>query len=185
MKAPGTTIVLVMHGEPPRDFPREELARFFRLQAELMTAHPDLRPRLRAAYAELEHRLRTWPRTADNDPFFAGAHALARELAKQTGCPVVVGFNEFCAPTVDESIDRAVHEGARRVVVVTPMMTPGGRHSEVDIPTIVRRASHRHPSVPIVYGWPFPLNRVAALLADQVRHALDSGQAALWEPAPS
>lgn len=164
-----TAIVLVMHGEPPRDFPRQELARFFRLQAELMVAEPEQRPALRAAFQELEHRLRTWPRTADNDPFFAGAQALARELARQTGCPVMVGFNEFCAPTVEESMDEAVRQGARRILVVTPMMTPGGRHSEAEIPALVRRAATRHPSVQFIYAWPFPLREVAALLAGQAR----------------
>ena len=165
-----TAIVLAMHGEPPRDFPRDELARFFRLQAELMVAEPERRPPLRAAYEELERRLRTWPRTAANDPFFAGAHALAQELGRQTGCPVVVGFNEFCAPTVEESVEQAVREGARLVLVVTPMMTPGGRHSEAEIPALVRQAAARHPSVQFIYAWPYSLSAVAALLAEQVRH---------------
>ena len=170
-----TAIVLVMPGEPPRDFPRDELARFFRLQAELIAAEPERRAALRPAYEELEHRLRTWPRTAANDPFHAGAHALARELARQVGCPVVVGFNEFCAPSVEESIDQAVREGAQHILVVTPMMTPGGRHSEADIPALVRRAAARHPSVRFVYAWPFPLGAVAALLAEQVRRFAGEG----------
>ena len=173
-----TVIILVMHGEPPRDFPREELGRFFRLQAELMTAAPDRRQPLKAAYEQLEARLRSWPRGAANDPFFQGARAIASELARQTGLPVIVAFNEFCSPDLDEAIDQAAQMGAGRVVVVTPMMTPGGRHSEVEIPAALARARQRYPGLTIEYGWPVPVAEVAELLALRVRQVLAGNEGA-------
>src|SRR4051812_30373449 len=49
--------------------------------------------------AEIGAKMRAWPRTAANDPFFAGSQELADHLSQASGCQVVVGFNEFCDPT--------------------------------------------------------------------------------------
>jgi sirohydrochlorin cobaltochelatase len=161
-------IVLAMHGVPPADFPRPELSKFFTLHSRFEHASPSLDPAW-TRYAELEKKLRDWPRTKDNDAYHAASYELARELSAATGCEVVVGFNEFCAPTLDEALDRAVASGGSTVLVVTPMMTPGGEHSEQDIPAAVSRAKERHPGRRIVYAWPFPIADVAAFLAGQVR----------------
>ena len=92
-------------------------------------------------------------------------------LTRRTGHPVLVAFNEFCAPTLEleEAIDDAVNQEAERVVVITTMMTPGGAHSEVDIPEAVEAAAKRHPTVEIVYAWPNDPDRIAATFADQTR----------------
>lgn len=90
-------------------------------------------------------------------------------LTKQTGHPVLGAFNEFCSPTLEETIDEAVNQGTERVVVITTMMTPGGAHSEVDIPKAVEAAAKRHPTVEIVYAWPYDFDRIAATFADQTR----------------
>lgn len=172
-----TVVVLAMHGEPPGDFPRDQLARFFELQAHLMNAPPGQREALRAEYRELERRLRQWPRTAHNDPFFTGAQALGAQLAIACGLPVLVAFNEFCDPTIDEGIDRAVAMGARHVVVLTPMLTPGGLHSDREIPRIVERAARRLPDTQLTYAWPYSLPAVAAFLAEHLRRFTT------WRPA--
>jgi sirohydrochlorin ferrochelatase len=48
------------------------------------------------------------------------------------------------------------------------MVTPGGGHSEEDIPALVKQAQARHPEVPIVYAWPFDASKTAQFLAEQI-----------------
>jgi sirohydrochlorin cobaltochelatase len=163
-----SVIVLAMHGVPPRDFPREELAEFFGLHSQL--AHGSRRgaPEKQKRFEELEAKLRNWPRSLENDPFFAASQKLASHLSQASGKEVFVGFNEFCAPSLDEAFDRAVEEGADRVMVITPMMTRGGEHSEIDIPEAIERGKKRHPQVHFIYAWPFPESAIAQFLAERL-----------------
>jgi len=164
-----TVVVLAMHGSPPLDFPRDELQEYFLLEAREHHASPSggHSPRLR----ELEARMRDHPRTETNDPFWKGSRELAAALEKTCGLPVLLGYNEFCAPDLDETFDRAVSEGAKHVLVVTPMMTRGGGHAERDIPAAVARARSRHPGVRFVYAWPFDTGAVAEFLARKIKDA--------------
>ena len=41
------------------------------------------------------------------------------------------------------------------------MFTPGGIHSEREIPEIVEKLRLKYPQVQIKYPWPFDLNQVA------------------------
>lgn len=169
-------IVLAMHGVPPADFPRRELDEFFTLHGRLKhTTTTDVSGYER--HAELEIKLRCWPRTEDNDPYQAASFELARELSRVTGCEVVVGFDEFCVPSMDDALDRAVDSGAERVIVVTPMVTGGGEHSEREIPAAISRARERHPGRRIAYAWPFAAADVAEFLAAQVARFTSPGRA--------
>lgn len=168
-----TILVLAMHGAPPSDFPPAEAAELFALHARLELPSVAERAALEKRYAPLEARMRAWPRTVENDPFRAASHELAAHLARAAGLDVLVGFNEFCAPDLDEALDQAVAAGAQRVVVVTAMMTRGGEHAEVDIPAAIERARARHTGVTFVYAWPFGSEQVAGFLAEQVRRLLD------------
>ena len=89
-------------------------------------------------------------------------------LSEATGCEVIVGFNEFCAPSVDDALSHAIARRAEKVIVVTPMMTRGGEHAEVEIPTAVKTAQAQHPEIPIIYAWPFGVSEVASFLAAQI-----------------
>jgi len=123
---------------------------------------------VQARYMALETKMRTWPRTTENDPFYTASHALAAALRQASGGAVVVGFNEFCAPSVDEALDAAQSAGADEVIVVTPMMTPGGAHAEHEIPAAVSAARLRHPGVVFRYAWPFDVTEVSAFLLAQI-----------------
>lgn len=162
-----TTVVLAMHGVPPTDFPKRELDEFLALRSRFERAAPAEGPGY-ARYGELEKKLRDWPRTEDNDPYQTASLELARELSDAVGCEVLVGFDEFCAPTLDQALDYAAASGTETVLVVTATMTPGGDHSERHVPAAVSRARERHPGKRIAYAWPFPVADVAALLAAQV-----------------
>jgi sirohydrochlorin cobaltochelatase len=189
-----TAIVLAMHGAPPLDFPKDEMAEVMSSQhydghsehaehGEPGDLHdhpvPEQQETMRnqqirrQRVARLAAKMRAWPRTADNDPFFAGSLELATHLAATSRCDVVVGFNEFCDPTVPAALDLAVAHGAERVVVITPMMTKGGEHSELDISSAVRSAQKRYPGVEIVYAWPFEVTEVAQFLSAQVQRFTD------------
>jgi len=154
-------IVLAMHGVPPVDFPPRELG-------ELTALHggPGSRP---ARLDAIQARIRSWPRTDANDPYWSGARRLASALAREAACPVIVGFNEFCDPTIEAAVDEAVALAPREILVVTPMLTRGGTHAEAEIPAAIERARARHPGVEIRYMWPVEAGIVARFLASLVR----------------
>jgi sirohydrochlorin cobaltochelatase len=165
-----TVIVLAMHGEPPNDYPGEELGEYFRLHAQVeMGRLQD--PQQRRRYAELDARIRNWPRTAENDPFYVGSQAMADQLRKASGKQVIVGFNDFCGPSIDEALEQAASRRPEKVVVITPMMTPGGRHSELEIPVSVSRAQEIYPDIDISYIWPLDLSAIGQFLAVQIERA--------------
>lgn len=161
-------IVLAMHGAPPNDFPRQEAAEFFGLHGRMALATDAQRQELGKRYDALHSRMRAWPRTAENDPFYEASLEMAHHLRQETGREVVVGFGEFCGPSLDEALDQAAAQGASDITVVTPMMTRGGEHAERDIPVVLERARVRHPGIAIEYVWPFSMAEVARFLAAQI-----------------
>ena len=163
-----TIIVLAMHGVPPNDFPKGEMAELMALHGRLGHGVESERVSLERRHAEIDARIRAWPRSARNDPFYVASQDLAEHLSGATGCEVIVGFNEFCAPALDEALDRAMLQRPDKVVVLTPMMTRGGEHSEVHIPQAIRWVQGKYPDTPIVYLWPFEVSEVANFLATQI-----------------
>ncbi len=171
-------IVLVMHGEIPRDFPKGDLIEFFSLHTRMHTVNGAEREALERRHSELEAKLRSWPRTLENDPFFAGSQELAAELSRVTGLEVIVAFNEFCAPSTEESVEQAIQQGAGRILMLTTMMSRGGSHSEREIPEALQHMQTRHPDTPILYIWPYDVSEVAQFLASQLRSFLEKSSGA-------
>lgn len=161
-----SVVVLAMHGAPANDFPREELDEYFSLRRRWERG--DLQSEvLRKRCLELEGAIRDWPRTAFNDPFFSGSLDLASRLEKTVGREVILGFDEFCAPSLDDTLNQAA-ERFRKVIIVTPVMTRGGEHAEREIPSIIQIARERHPQILFVYVWPFDAKSIAEFLAGQI-----------------
>jgi sirohydrochlorin cobaltochelatase len=165
-----TAIVLAMHGSPSKDFPHNETAEMFGLHARLHTVQGPEREALARRHDEIEKRMREWPRTAINDPYWAASQELAEYLGRESDMRVVVGFNEFCGPSIEDAVGLVVSGGADDVLVMTVMMTRGGEHSEADIPAAIARAKEAHPGVNIRYAWPFDPQEVAAFLVQHARH---------------
>ena len=163
-----TVIVLAMHGIPPKGFPEMEIAEMFRLHMQLEHMPIDDNNSILRRYYELDSKVRNWPRTPENDPYWIASNDLAKLLEEKTNSPVVVGFNEFCSPSIEEAIDMAAKKQPERIVVVTPMMTRGGEHSEVDIPKAISMAREKYTTINIVYAWPFDSNEIASLLMKQI-----------------
>ncbi len=111
-------VVLAMHGVPPKDFPKREMGELFGLHGRIGQATGAEREALQSRHDEPEDQMRAWPRTPQNDPFHAGSFELAAQLEQALGCEVVVGFNEFCGPSLDEALDTAVALGAEQVAVI-------------------------------------------------------------------
>lgn len=161
----GKAVLLVGHGASPTDCPGEFLSELKKLEMRRKASGGPMSAR----EAELDRKVRDWPRTPETDPYQAGVEAVAAALRqKLKGREVAVAYNEFCAPTIEEAIERLIAAGARGVTVITTMFTRGGVHSETEIPEILEGLRKKHPAVDLRYAWPFALDRLGAMLADQV-----------------
>jgi sirohydrochlorin cobaltochelatase len=159
-------VILVGHGGIPRDCPQDLVTRLKRLEAQRRAAkQPPSQEEL-----DLDGKIRRWPRTKETDPYQWGLEAVAAQLRpKLNGVLFAVAYNEFCAPTLEESIESLISQGATDILVTTTMFTPGGSHSEVEIPEILEEMRPHHPGVTLRYAWPFDLSSVADTLAEQIR----------------
>jgi sirohydrochlorin cobaltochelatase len=126
-------------------------------------------PNMQQQYEELDRKMRSWARTHENDPYSFASNEIADALSNQTSYRVVVGFNEFCSPSLDEAFEEAAKVNPEEIIVITPMMTRGGEHSEKDIPEAIERAKKNNPSINFSYIWPFNTNKIAAFLAEQIK----------------
>jgi sirohydrochlorin cobaltochelatase len=155
-------VILVGHGGIPKGCPQELVTKLKRLEAQRLPPS--------AEELELDTKVRQWPRTAETDPYQAGLETIAARLRTQLdGALFAVAYNEFCAPTLEESVESLIKQGATHITVTTTMFTPGGSHSEVEIPEILDQLRPQYPGVELRYAWPFDLQLVANTLAEQVK----------------
>lgn len=165
MTTTAPAVVLVGHGAPPRDAPGELVSRLKMLEGRRRAQHAEPS----TEELDLDRKLRTWPRTPENDPYKEGFEKLAAALRTElVGRTLLVAYNEFCAPSLEDAVQSAVDAGVREITVVPSMLTPGGVHSEVEIPEALDALRRRFPEAAIRYAWPFDLGAVARLLAAQV-----------------
>ncbi|SPP64470.1 sirohydrochlorin chelatase [Nitrospira lenta] len=159
-------VILVGHGGIPKGCPQELVTKLKRLEGQRRTAkQPPSTEEL-----ELDAKIRQWPRTPETDPYQAGLEAVAAQLRANLGDVLfAVAYNEFCAPTLEVSVAELVKQGATHITVATTMFTPGGSHSEVEIPEILDHLRPQYPGVELRYAWPFDLQLVANTLAEQVK----------------
>jgi len=162
-------IVLAMHGMPPNDFPQKETLDYFMLHSRLENMPGPPPPNMQQQFEELDRKMRNWPRTQENDLYSYTSKKLAEVLSVQTSYRVVVGFNEFCSPSLDEAFEEALQLNPDKIIVVTPMMTQGGEHSEKDIPEAIERAKKKKPHISFSYVWPFNISKIATFLAEQIK----------------
>lgn len=159
-------VVLVGHGGIPKDCPQDLVTRLKRLEAQRRAAK--MPPTVEEF--KLDQKIRRWPRTMSTDPYQSGLQAVAARLQPLlNGVLFGVAYNEFCAPTLQEAVEDLVGKGATQITVTTTMFTPGGSHSEFEIPEILDHLRPKHPGVVLRYAWPFDLELVANTLAEQIR----------------
>jgi sirohydrochlorin cobaltochelatase len=165
-----SVIILAMHGAPPHDFPTNETVELFNLHTRLEHAGENESLTMRERYDHLDEKMRSCPRNPDNDPFHTRSVDLARHLHEVTRQEVILGFNESCSPRLEEAFEQAVEGNSVKIFVVTPMMTRGGEHSEVDNPAAIERLKTEFPDIPVEYVWPQDSSKVAKFLSDQISY---------------
>ena len=159
-------VILVGHGGIPKGCPQELITKLKRLESQRRAAKMPPSPE----ELELDSKIRQWPRTAETDPYQSGLEAVAAQLRANLGEVLfAVAYNEFCAPTLEDSVKELIKKGATHIIVTTTMFTPGGSHSEVEIPEILDHLQLLHPNVELRYAWPFDLKLVAHTLTEQVK----------------
>jgi sirohydrochlorin cobaltochelatase len=158
-------ILLVMHGVTPRDFPREELTEFSRLHSGIGKG---VQRADQERYLFLENKIRYWPRNQQSDPSHTASQELAAHFSEVSGYEVILGYNEFCAPSFDEVLQSVVNKNVDKIIVATPMMTRGGDRAEKDIPVKIEEFRERYPKIEIVYAWPFDTLQVARFLSKHI-----------------
>ena len=159
-------VILVGHGGIPKGYPQELIVKLKRLEGQRRAAGMAMS----AEERELDTKIRQWPRTPETDPYQSGLEAVAAQLRAKLGEVLfAVAYNEFCAPTLEESVEVLIKKGATHITVVTTMFTPGGSHSEVEIPEILEQLRKQYPDIVLRYAWPFDMNLIAVLLATQVK----------------
>lgn len=159
-------VILVGHGGIPKDCPQDLVTRLKRLEAQRRAAKQPPS----AEELELDMKIRRWPRTPATDPYQSGLQAVAMRLqARLNSVLFGLAYNEFCAPTLEEAVEHLIGQGATEITVTTTMFTPGGSHSEIEIPEILDRLRPKYPGVVLRYAWPFDLELVANTLAEQIR----------------
>lgn len=158
-------VILVGHGGVPRDYPSEKVSRLRMLEAQRQRMGTHMTEEER----ELDHQIRSWPRTPENDPFCYGIRAIAAKLEPKLGNrKLMVAYNEFCGPSIEQAVEKLVADGFKEIELLTTMFTPGGVHSEFEIPEIVTALQKEYPEVLITYPWPFDLDHVASFLSEQL-----------------
>ncbi len=158
-------VILVGHGGIPKGYPSEAVSKLKRLEGQRRAAGV---PMSREEY-DLDQKIRLWPRTPDTDPYQAGLERLAAHLKPlMRGAHFSTAYNEFCTPTLAEAIAQQIADGAKDITVVSTMFTPGGSHSEYEIPEDMAELRKNHPDVTLTYAWPFDLGKVAAMLSEHI-----------------
>ena len=159
-------VILVGHGGIPKGCPQELVTKLKRLEAQRRAAK--MPPSLEEI--ELDGKIRQWPRTPETDPYQSGLEAVAAQLRAKLGEVLfAVAYNEFCPPTLEDSVKELIKKGATHITVTTTMFTPGGSHSEIEIPEILDHMRPQYPGVDLRYAWPFDLNLVANTLTEQIK----------------
>jgi sirohydrochlorin cobaltochelatase len=80
-----------------------------------------------------------------------------------------LAYNEFCGPTLAEGVEDLIRQGAQSITVVSTMFTPGGSHSESEIPEELEELRKKHPGVTLTYAWPYDLAQVSKMLMEHIR----------------
>lgn len=159
-------VILVGHGGIPKDCPQDLVTKLKRLEAQRRAAKQPPSPE----ELELDQKIRRWPRTKATDPYQSGLEAVGAVLRPHLGDVLfAMAYNEFCAPTLEEAVEDLVKQGATSITVLTTMFTPGGSHSEVEIPEILEQLRPKYPDVELRYAWPFDLQLIAKILTEQLR----------------
>ena len=138
---PGTAVVLVAHGDVPRDFIIKNMG--VMKEAEEHSA-------------KWSETVRDWPRTRRTI-------ALLRSLVLKTNLlemfwpmPIEIGYMEFARPSIGILRQAGITSaGAKKVIVLGGTgFFDRSSHTLIDIPEAIDRLKKRRPDVEITYAYP-------------------------------
>ena len=163
-------IVLIGHGGVPKDFSREKVRKLIALESERQRSGGEMTQEEKL----LDEEIRNWPRSKENDPYQHGMEQIAEALQNKIGeITLRVAYNEFCGPSIEEASQKLIAEGYEHLVFVSTMFTPGGVHSEFEIPEIIDELEKQHPKIKFEYKWPYDLELISGFLAAQAAETKD------------
>ena len=82
---------------------------------------------------------------------------------------VKTAYNEFCYPTIEESVGELVEGNVSKIILLTTMITRGGSHSEQEIPAELEVLRRKFKDIDIQYAWPFDMDTFALFLSTHVK----------------
>ena len=158
-------VVLVGHGGVPRDYPYDMVRKMKQLESQREASEGEPSPE----ELELDKKIRNWPRTPETDPYKAGLESLGVQLQPLLkGTLFNLAYNEFCSPSLEGAIAELISLGAQEITVIPSMLTPGGSHSEKEVPQTLEILRSKYPDIHLKYAWPFDLVKVSQMLAEQL-----------------
>jgi len=158
-------VILIGHGGLPSDIPKEIVEDFMKVHKQrVRTGGP-----ITLKEKELDNVIRFWTRSPATDPYKYGLETLAAKLAPRLeGYTLITAYNEFCYPSIEQAADVLAEKDITEVILITTMITPGGSHSEREIPEEVEALRLKYPKINYEYAWPYDLGIFSNLLADHI-----------------
>ena len=158
-------VILIGHGGLPSDIPKKVVEDFKKVHKHrIQTGTP-----ITSKEKELDKVIRFWIRSPTTDPYKYGLEKLAAHLAPRLRDYILItAYNEFCYPSIEQAADMLAEKGVTQVILVTTMITPGGSHSEKEIPEEVEALRLKYPNIDYQYAWPYDLGIFSNLLADHI-----------------
>ena len=165
METPKQAVILIGHGGLPSDIPKEVVEDFMKIHKQRIRTGTPITPKEK----DLETIIRNWERTPESDPYKSGLENLASHLAPRLdGYILKTAYNEFCFPSIEQAADQLAKENVTKVILITTMITPGGSHSEEEIPEEVEALRQKHTKIEFQYAWPYDLDVFSNLLSDHI-----------------
>jgi sirohydrochlorin cobaltochelatase len=158
-------VILIGHGGLPSDIPKEVVEDFMKIHKQRIR----MKTPITSKEKDLESIIRKWERTPETDPYKSGLEKLAAHLAPRLeGYILKTAYNEFCFPSIEQAADQLAEENVNEVILITTMITPGGSHSEIEIPEEVDELRNKYPKMNFQYAWPYDLDIFSNLLSDHI-----------------
>jgi sirohydrochlorin cobaltochelatase len=165
MKNPKYAVILIGHGGLPSDIPKDLVEDFMKVHKQRVR----MKTPITAKEKDLESLIRNWERTPESDPYKSGLEKLADHLAPKLEDYILkTAYNEFCFPSIEQAADQLAEENVTEVILITTMITPGGSHSEMEIPEEVDALRLKYPNMNFQYAWPYDLDIFSNLLSEHI-----------------
>lgn len=151
-------ILLVAHGSPPRDIPKETLRKLRKLRIAAEEGRE-----VKEELQKLEMEIRRWPRNKDNDPYWWHVEKIAKALSKKLGIDTYTAYLEFCSPSLSEKLKEILPKYS--TIIITPtMIIKGSKYVEKDIKREIKSITKQIRSKKIIYAYPYTDRDIIELL---------------------